>query len=363
MSSWSNRDGSRRVQRQPVWACCCLSRTRLRAAEDLAGIRSARTAWKEARGSGRELARRFSRLSPQVRRDARRRCSSTRRRRSRPRPSAASSLPAARQDWTRPGSPDGRRRPRSARSRPGRCELADASLLNPVRGTLALAADAARRGARLFERSPVVRTKFTRKDALVVLEHGTIRARGVVVATGEPGRLFGQLRRHVREQQGFVVVTEPLSPVMRRETGKRDAVLAEIGEAPHLLRWLPESSGPVCRRPWRPRSQPPARPGAGPADGSVDVRNFRCGIRRFQGSRRAGAGRRPLSRRRMGCRGSARIGTTRFTFLRWRSAGMATPWRGGRRGPLYGSSRVRPGAKTSFWDSFATCNLSGDRRL
>jgi glycine/D-amino acid oxidase-like deaminating enzyme len=210
-----------------------------RAAEDLAGIRSARTAWKEARGSGRELARRLSRLSPKsdvtpssvlINAATPEQATALRREQSARR---AAGLDAP---WVAARTAQAALGTESA----GAVRLADASLFDPVRGTLALAADSARRGARLFERSPVLRTKFTRKDALVVLEHGTIRARGVVVATGEPGRLFGQLRRHVREQQGFVVVTEPLTAAMRRETGRRDAVLAEIGEAPHLLRWLPD---------------------------------------------------------------------------------------------------------------------------
>ena len=40
-----------------------------------------------------------------------------------------------------------------------------------------------------------------------------------------PAALFGQLRRHVRRADGYVVVTEPLSAPMRREVGRRASVV------------------------------------------------------------------------------------------------------------------------------------------
>jgi glycine/D-amino acid oxidase-like deaminating enzyme len=84
----------------------------------------------------------------------------------------------------------------------------------------------------------VRRTCFTRKHADVLLANGAIRTRRVFVATGGPGALFGQLRRHVREQQGYVVVTEPLTAAMRRETGSRGSIVSEPDANPHWLRWL-----------------------------------------------------------------------------------------------------------------------------
>jgi len=118
--------------------------------------------------------------------------------------------------------------------------LLDAGLYDPVRATLGFAKAATERGARVFERSLVKRTKFTRKEAEVVLEHGTVRTHGVVVATGEPGAIVGQLRRHVRRSTGYVVVTRALTAPMRRETGERRSILTEVGESPHWVRWLPD---------------------------------------------------------------------------------------------------------------------------
>jgi len=122
----------------------------------------------------------------------------------------------------------------------GALRLGDASVYDPVRAALGLAGAAEAKGARLFEQSPVRRTKFTRKYADVVLANGTIRTPLIFVATGEPGTLFGQLRRHVRRETGYVVVTEPLSAAMRRAAGRRAAVQTEIGDGRPWLRWLTE---------------------------------------------------------------------------------------------------------------------------
>jgi glycine/D-amino acid oxidase-like deaminating enzyme len=122
----------------------------------------------------------------------------------------------------------------------GAMRLTGVSLYDPVRAALALARAAESKRARIFERSSVRRTRFTRKDATVQLASGSVRTRAVIVATGEPGSLFGQLRRHVRRLDGYAVVTEPLAAEMRRETGRRDSVLADAGASPHWVRWLPE---------------------------------------------------------------------------------------------------------------------------
>ncbi len=121
----------------------------------------------------------------------------------------------------------------------GAIRLSGGSQYDPVRGALGLAGAAESKGVRIFERSVVTRTQFTRKDARVVLSNGSIRTRGVLVATGEPGTLYGQLRRHVRQAEGYAVVTHPLTAAMRQEIGKRQGILTERSADPHWLRWLP----------------------------------------------------------------------------------------------------------------------------
>lgn len=121
----------------------------------------------------------------------------------------------------------------------GALKLSAGSTYDPVRATLGLVAAAEKHGAKIFEQSAVRRTTFTRKYADVVLKDATIRTTGIVVATGEPGTVFSQLRRHVRRATGYVVVTEPLSAAMRREAGKRAAIVTEAAEQNrHWLRWL-----------------------------------------------------------------------------------------------------------------------------
>jgi len=110
---------------------------------------------------------------------------------------------------------------------------------DPVRAALGLIGAAEEHGAKIFEKSAVRRTTFTRKDATVILGDAVIRTRGIIVATGEPGSVFGQLRRHVRREHGAVVVTEPFNAQMRREAGKRKSIVA--GATPtdrHWVRWL-----------------------------------------------------------------------------------------------------------------------------
>jgi gamma-glutamylputrescine oxidase len=129
-------------------------------------------------------------------------------------------------------------RPALGQESAGAIRIHGASEFDPVRAALGFAAAAAAAGARVFEKSLVKRTRFTRRDAQVVLGGGALRTRGVVVATAEPGALFGQLRRHVRRQEGYAVVTHPLPAAMRREVGPRKGILTEVGTNPHWLRWL-----------------------------------------------------------------------------------------------------------------------------
>jgi glycine/D-amino acid oxidase-like deaminating enzyme len=128
----------------------------------------------------------------------------------------------------------------------GALRLHDGAVFDPVRAALGFAAAASARGARVFERSLVKKTRFTRTDAQVALTDGSIRSRGVVIATGEPGALAPQLKRHVRRSTGYVVVTAPLNAAMRREVGSRQAVLTEAAPDPHFIRWLPEDRALVA---------------------------------------------------------------------------------------------------------------------
>lgn len=138
----------------------------------------------------------------------------------------------------------------------GAIRLGGTSVFDPVRAALGLAGAAEKAGARIFEQSAARRIRFTRKHADVLLSSGSIRTKGIYVATGEPGSLFGQLRRHVRVETAYAVVTEPLNASMRRESGGRQSVLTEARDDRLWIRWLTEdrvlASG-AATRPVGPR--------------------------------------------------------------------------------------------------------------
>jgi glycine/D-amino acid oxidase-like deaminating enzyme len=109
---------------------------------------------------------------------------------------------------------------------------------DPYRACLALAGAAASRGAAIYERSPVRRIRATRKYVDVTTGESTIRAESVVIATGAPLADLRALRRHLKGQHSYAVVTEPLPAAVRREVGSRSASIRDSDVPPHFLRWL-----------------------------------------------------------------------------------------------------------------------------
>jgi glycine/D-amino acid oxidase-like deaminating enzyme len=123
----------------------------------------------------------------------------------------------------------------------GAMHLHGGATYDPVRATLAFISAAEQHGAAIHENTRVRKTTFTRKYADVIVDATTrIRTTGIIVATGEPGSVFGQLRRHVRYHDGYAVVTEPLTAAMRREVGRRESILSDHQGSTHWLRWLAE---------------------------------------------------------------------------------------------------------------------------
>lgn len=112
--------------------------------------------------------------------------------------------------------------------------------VDPYRTAIGLARAAARKGARIFERSPVVRVRAGRKRVELRTEGGMVTAERVVIATGRPGRLYGALERHFRVFHTYLVLTESMPAPMRRQVGRRAAMLRDASEPPHFLRWMRE---------------------------------------------------------------------------------------------------------------------------
>ncbi len=67
---------------------------------------------------------------------------------------------------------------------------------------------------------------------------GSIRAARVVVATGVPTMLYKSLRRHFWFRTSYAAVTERVPSPLRRLLGRQDAVVRDLAEPSHTIRWI-----------------------------------------------------------------------------------------------------------------------------
>jgi len=111
--------------------------------------------------------------------------------------------------------------------------------IDPYRGCAGLLAAAVARGARVHERSLVRRVRPSKRHVEVATEAGSVRAEAVVVATGAPMQDLRALRRHLRVEHAYGVVTEGLPAAIRRQVGLRRAILEDAREPGRIVRWLP----------------------------------------------------------------------------------------------------------------------------
>jgi glycine/D-amino acid oxidase-like deaminating enzyme len=116
----------------------------------------------------------------------------------------------------------------------------DGATLDPYRACLGLAASAARKGALLFGETPVTKVTFNRKTAEVLTAAGRIHTRRVIVTTGLPTPLYKSLARHFYFRTTYFTQTEPVPAKIRTQLGRREAVLRDSGQPPHLIRWVGE---------------------------------------------------------------------------------------------------------------------------
>lgn len=114
----------------------------------------------------------------------------------------------------------------------------DGATIDPYRAAVGLAAAAAERGAQIFERTAASRTKFGRRTADVVLDAGNIRTKRIIVATGRPTLLFKSLIRHFWLKSSFLVMTQPVPAKVRNQLGRREAVIRDLAQPPHVVRWV-----------------------------------------------------------------------------------------------------------------------------
>ena len=123
---------------------------------------------------------------------------------------------------------------------PGAIRMRDAFSLDPYRVSVGLVAAAAKRRAKIFERTPVKKVAFGKKDVEISVDGGTLRARTVVIATGTATTLFKPLRRHFRPREAYMALTESLPAAMRRQFGDPSLAIRDTRVSPRRLRWTPD---------------------------------------------------------------------------------------------------------------------------
>ena len=119
----------------------------------------------------------------------------------------------------------------------GGMRMPEGGFADPFKLTLGFLQAAIKRGARVYERSPVKKITFTRKTATASLDGGQITTTNLVICIGEPTGLFKPLKRHLRHEHRYAVLTEPLPAAVRKELGRQGALLRDT-EAPSHHLWF-----------------------------------------------------------------------------------------------------------------------------
>jgi glycine/D-amino acid oxidase-like deaminating enzyme len=119
----------------------------------------------------------------------------------------------------------------------GAMRLPGAGFGDPFKLTLGFLNAAIKRGAKVYEKSPVKKITFTRKTATAFLDGGAITTTNLAICIGEPTSLFKPLKRHLRHEDRYVVMTEPLPAAVRAQLGQRSAVLTDTESPAHHV-WL-----------------------------------------------------------------------------------------------------------------------------
>jgi glycine/D-amino acid oxidase-like deaminating enzyme len=125
----------------------------------------------------------------------------------------------------------------TAMDAPGAIRLRAGFAADPYRACVALATAASRRGARLFERSPVKKVRTGPRNVEVLLGNTVVRAATVIVTTGTATAEFKPLRRHFKRRETYLVLTDVVPAVIRRQLGRRDATLLDMRSPRHRIRW------------------------------------------------------------------------------------------------------------------------------
>jgi gamma-glutamylputrescine oxidase len=119
----------------------------------------------------------------------------------------------------------------------GGVRLPDWGCVDPYRLLVTFATAAATRGASLYERSPVQRLQVRSKSVELQTTAGVLTADTVIVCTGEPTDLHRSLKRHVRAEESYVVLTDRLPAAVRKVLRANAVVVTDVETPPHVVRW------------------------------------------------------------------------------------------------------------------------------
>ncbi len=119
----------------------------------------------------------------------------------------------------------------------GAIRIRGSAQFDPRRACLGLLRAAAADGARIFEKSPVIRIDAARDGVCVRTRHGMVDARRVVIATGYATPHFRPLAGRFRMYRTYVLATEPMSARQRTDLGLGDVMIWDTERPYHYARW------------------------------------------------------------------------------------------------------------------------------
>src|SRR5438105_6866036 len=109
--------------------------------------------------------------------------------------------------------------------------------VDPHRGCIGLLRAAARRRARIFERSAAHRIDASGEGVVIHTRGGIVSAGRVIIATGYATPAFAPLVGRFQMKHTYVLATRPLRAHERRAVGLGDVLLLDTREPYHYARW------------------------------------------------------------------------------------------------------------------------------
>jgi glycine/D-amino acid oxidase-like deaminating enzyme len=117
----------------------------------------------------------------------------------------------------------------------GGMKLPDWGFVDPYQLTLGFLSAAIKKGVKVYERSRITRITFNRKNATAFLEGGAITTENLIICIGEPTSLFKPLKRHLKHEDRYAVLTEPLPAAVRAALGQQASLLTDSESPAHQL--------------------------------------------------------------------------------------------------------------------------------